>query len=397
MDDDTGCHILHVDMDAFYASVEVRRRPELRGKPVIVGGAGPRGVVSSASYEARAFGVRSAMPGAQARARCPQGIFLPVDMKVYVEASHEVMAVFRDVTPLVEPLSVDEAFLDVAGAQRLFGSPAEIARLIRRRMADDLRLTCSIGVAGNKFLAKLGSTRAKPDGLIVVPVAGQLEFLHPLPISALWGVGEKTELTLKRYGLASVADIANAPIGLLRSAVGVALAEHLHALAWARDSRRVSTDRVDKSLGSETTFDVDVSDADTLRRTVLSLSQQVAARARASGVAGRTVAVKLRFADFKTISRSRTLPAPTDVAHEIFRTVWELLEAARGGQRLRLVGVRLEGLSTSTGSAHQLAFDEPERTWRDAEVATDAVSARFGRGAVAPASLVFAPSREVAP
>ena len=386
--DDAGCHILHVDMDAFYASVEVRRRPELRGKPVIVGGAGPRGVVSSASYEARKFGVRSAMPGMQARARCPQGIFLPVDMKAYVEASGEVMAVFRDITPLVEPLSVDEAFLDVAGAQRLFGSPAIIAALIRGTMAEQLRLTCSIGVAGNKFLAKLGSTRAKPDGMIVIPVAKQLEFLHPLPISALWGVGEKTEQTLKRYGLTTVDDIANAPMGLLRSAVGVALAEHLHALAWARDSRRVTTDRVDKSLGSETTFDVDVSDADTLRRTVLWLSQQVAARARASGVAGRTISVKIRFADFKTISRSRTLGVPTDVAHEIFRTVWELLETARGGQRLRLVGVRLEGLTGTSGSARQPALDEPEHTWRDAEVAADAVWARFGRGAVGPASLV---------
>jgi DNA polymerase-4 len=386
--DDAGCHILHVDMDAFYASVELRRRPELRGKPVIVGGAGPRGVVCSASYEARAFGVRNAMAGVHARARCPQGIFLPVDMKAYVEASRDVMAVFRDVTPLVEPLSVDEAFLDIAGAQRLFGSPATIATLIRRRMVDEQRLTCSIGVAGNKFLAKLGSTRAKPDGMIVIPVAQQLEFLHPLPISALWGVGEKTELTLKRYGLATVADIAHAPVGLLRSAVGSALAEHLHALAWARDSRRVTTDRVDKSLGSETTFDVDVSDADTLRRTVLWLSQQVATRARASGVAGRTVSVKIRFADFKTISRSRTLGAPTDVAHEIFRTVWELLEAARGGQRLRLVGVRLEGLTGTAGSAHQPALDEPEHTWRDAEVAADAVWARFGRGAVGPASLV---------
>jgi DNA polymerase IV len=386
--DDAGCHILHVDMDAFYASVEVRRRPELRGKPVIVGGVGPRGVVSSASYEARKFGVRSAMPGVQARARCPQGIFLPGDMKAYVEASGEVMALFRDITPLVEPLSVDEAFLDVAGAQRLFGSPAAIAALVRRRMVDELRLTCSIGVAGNKFLAKLGSTRAKPDGMIVIPVAQQLEFLHPLPISALWGVGEKTELTLKRYGLTTVSDIAHAPLGLLRSAVGVALAEHLHALAWARDSRRVTTDRIDKSLGSETTFEVDVSDADTLRRTVLWLSQQVAARARASGVAGRTVSVKIRFADFKTISRSRTLSGPTDVAQEIFRTVWELLEAARGGQRLRLVGVRLEGLTGTAGSARQPALDEPEHTWRDAEVATDAVWARFGKGAVGPASLV---------
>lgn len=386
--DDAGCHILHVDMDAFYASVEVRRRPELRGKPVVVGGAGPRGVVSSASYEARVYGIRSAMPGMQARAKCPHAIFLPVDMGEYARASRDVMAVFRDITPLVEPLSVDEAFLDVSGGLRLFGSPANIGAEIRRRMAEDLQLTCSIGVAPNKFLAKLGSTRAKPDGMIVIPADRKLEFLHPLPVSALWGVGERTEETLRRLGLTTVADVANAPMGMLRSALGPALATHLHELSWARDSRRVSTERLEKSISSETTFDVDQSDRDMLRRTLLSLAQQVAVRARGSGLAGRTVAVKLRFADFKTISRSRTLPDPTDVAHEIFGIAWELFEAAQGGQLIRLAGVRLEGLATSAGSSRQLTLDEPVQNWRDAEVATDAVAARFGKDAVSPASLV---------
>lgn len=375
-------------MDAFYASVEVRRRPELRGKPVVVGGAGPRGVVCSATYEARAFGVRSAMPGMRARALCPQAVFLPVDMREYAQASREVMAVFRDVTPLVEQLSVDEAFLDVSGARRLFGSPASIAAAIRRRISEEQGLTCSIGVASNKFLAKLGSTRAKPDGMIVIPAGKVLEFLHPLPVSALWGVGDRTEESLKRLGLTTAGDVAHAPKGMLRNALGPALAAHLHELSWGRDSRRVTTTRMEKSIGTETTFDVDYSDADVLRRTLLALSQQVAARAREAGLAGRTVAVKVRFADFKTISRSRTLGGPTDVAREIFQTAWELFEGARGGQKIRLVGVRLEGLVEWAGSNRQPRLDEPDHGWRDAEVAADAVKARFGKGAVGPASLV---------
>ncbi|WP_342768685.1 DNA polymerase IV [Allorhizocola rhizosphaerae] len=380
--------ILHVDMDAFFASVEIRRRPALRGLPVVVGGTGNRGVVTSATYEARAFGIRSAMPAMRARALCPHAIFLPGDMQAYAEASRAVMALFREFTPLVEQLSVDEAFLDVSGARRLFGTPEEIAVLIRRRMAAEQQLTCSIGVAPNKFLAKLGSTRAKPDGMIVIPPDGVLEFLHPLPVSALWGVGKRTEESLRRMGLSTVGDVAQASRAMLRAAVGQAAAEHLHELAWGRDSRRVSTERVDKSLGSETTFETDVADAEALRRTILWLSQQVATRARAADTAGRTISVKLRFADFRTITRSRTLHTPTDVAQEIFRTAVELTEAARGGQKLRLIGVRLEGLVEVAGSARQPALDEPEHSWRDAEVATDAVTAKFGRGVVRPASLV---------
>ncbi|MGW5673194.1 DNA polymerase IV, partial [Micromonospora sp. NPDC003776] len=209
--DDTGCPILHVDMDAFFASVEVRRRPELRGKPVVVGGIGPRGVVSSASYEARRYGVRSAMPTARARALCPHAVYLPPDFSQYSAASRAVMRIFRDVTPLVEPLSLDEAFLDVAGARKLFGPPARIARLIRRRVAEEQQLTCSVGVAPSKFVAKLGSTRAKPDGLLVVPAARVLEFLHPLPVDALWGVGERSAEALRRLGLHTVGALAEAP------------------------------------------------------------------------------------------------------------------------------------------------------------------------------------------
>ena len=252
--------MLHVDMDAFYASVEVRRRPELVGKPVIVGGAGPRGVVSSASYEAREFGVRSAMPGAVAKRLCPQAIFLPPDFTEYAAASAAMMRIFRDVTPLVEPLSLDEAFLDVAGAQRLLGRPAEIGALIRRRPRDEQRLTCSVGVASTKFVAKLASTRAKPDGLAVVPVDLVLDYLRPLPVEALWGVGERTAESLRRLGLRTVGELAEVPIGMLRAAVGEASARHLHALANGHDPRAVVATHVEKSISAETTFDVDIDD-----------------------------------------------------------------------------------------------------------------------------------------
>jgi DNA polymerase-4 len=382
--------MLHVDMDAFYASVEVRRRPELRGRPVIVGGAGPRGVVSSASYEARTFGVRSAMPGVRARRLCPAAVFLPPDFAAYTAASRAVMAIFKDVTPLVEPLSLDEAFLDVAGAVRLLGRPAEIAALIRRRVADEQRLTCSVGVAPTKFMAKLASTRAKPDGLAVVPAARVLEYLHPLPVSALWGVGERTAETLKRLGLSTVGDLAQASPGMLRSAVGEAAAAHLHELSWARDPRPVVPEQVEKSIGAEVTFDVDVADPQVIRRALLALADKAARRVRAAGQVGRTVVLKVRLADFRTLSRSRTLPIATDVTREIFTVAWALFEALRPGDRIRLVGVRVEGLSTAGGTPRQLSLGERDHGWREAERAADAAGARFGSGAVRPASLLRA-------
>jgi DNA polymerase-4 len=385
--DDGGCSILHVDMDAFYASVEVRRRPELRGLPVVVGGSGPRGVVSSASYEARAFGVRSAMPGGQARRLCPQAIFLPVDMAAYQAASADVMAMFHDVTPLVEQLSVDEAFLDVSGARRLLGAPAAIAAQLRRRVRAELDLPCSVGVAGTKFMAKLASTRAKPDGLLVVTPARAIEFLHPLPIDALWGVGDRTAEVLRRLGLRTVGDVAQAPAGMLRQAVGEAGAAHLQALAWARDPRRVQPERVEKSVSAETTFDVDVADADVIRRTLLSLANRVGARLRAAGYAGRTVAIKVRLADFTTLSRSRTMPRATDVAREVFDTAWALYQALAPGDKIRLLGVRVEGLG-GADDARQLLLGERESGWREAERAADAAAARFGGAVVRPASLI---------
>ncbi|MFE9690050.1 DNA polymerase IV [Micromonospora sp. NPDC005806] len=386
--DDTGCSILHVDMDAFFASVEVRRRPELRGRPVVVGGIGPRGVVSSASYEARRYGVRSAMPTARARALCPDAVYLPPDFAQYSAASRAVMRIFRDVTPLVEPLSLDEAFLDVAGARRLFGPPARIARLIRRRVADEQGLTCSVGVASSKFVAKLGSTRAKPDGLLVVPATRVLDFLHPLPVGALWGVGERSAEALRRLGLNTVGDLAEAPLGLLRRAVGEASATHLHELAWGRDPRRVSPEHVEKSIGAEVTFDVDVIDPTEIRRALLALAEKAGARLRAAGQVGRTVSLKVRLADFRTVSRSRTLTVPTDTAREMFDTAWALWTALAPGEPVRLVGVRMEGLAAAAETPQQLTLGAPERGWREAEAAADAAAARFGRSVIGPASLL---------
>ncbi|MFG1608188.1 DNA polymerase IV [Actinoplanes sp. NPDC049265] len=386
--DDTGCTILHADMDSFFVSVEVRRRPELRGRPVVVGGAGPRGVVSSASYEARRFGVRSAMPGMRARALCPQAVFLTPDFAAYESASRAVMRVFRDVTPLVEPLSLDEAFLDVAGAQRLLGRPAEIARDIRRRILEEEQLTASVGVAPSKFVAKLGSTRAKPDGMIVVPTGMVLDFLHPLPVDALWGVGERAAESLRRLGLNTVADVAQAPVSLLRSALGEASATHLHELSWGRDPRRVEPEQAEKSISAEMTFDIDVGDRELLRRSLLALSEKVGARLRAAGLVGRTVAIKVRLADFKTVNRSRTVATSTDVAREIFEISWGLFTALGPADKIRLIGVRVEGLSAAATTSRQLTLGEPERGWREAEAAADAVAARFGRSVVGPASLL---------
>ncbi len=386
--DDTGCPILHVDMDAFFASVEVRDRPELRGRPVIVGGIGPRGVVSSASYEARRFGVHSAMPTSRARRLCPQAVYLPPRFEQYSAASHAVMEIFREITPLVEPLSLDEAFLDVAGAGRRIGAPAAIGRLIRSRVVCDLGLTCSVGVAPTKFVAKLASSRAKPDGLLVVPADSVLAYLHRLPVSALWGVGERTAALLHRLGLVSVADIARSRPAALRSALGESVGRHIYELAHGRDPRPVSPQVAEKSVGAETTFDTDVADRDTIRRTLLALAGRCAARARRAGVVGRTITIKVRYADFRTINRSRTLAGSTDVAREMFETGWSLFTTSAGEEPVRLVGLRLEGLVTDGCAPRQLMLGEREHGWRDAERAVDAAAARFGTSAVQPASLL---------
>jgi len=387
--DDEGCSILHVDMDAFYALASLLSRPDLKGTPVIIAGGGNRGVVLSATYEARAFGVAAAMPIARARRLCPQATVVAPDYARYERISRAVMAVFASVTPIVEPLSLDEAFLDVSGARLRLGRPRQIAQQIRDTIADEQGITCSVGVATTKFIAKLASGLAKPDGLLVVPEAEVVGFLHQLPVGALWGVGDRTEEVLQRLGLHTVADIAHTPVDTLRRALGENAGPALHALAWGRDSRPVMPTRRERSIGADETFSFDVDDPAYIHRELLKLSDRTAARVRAAGMVGRTISIKVRFSDFTTITRSRTLRDPTDVSREIYTTAQALFDGL-GLQRarLRLVGVRMEGLLDSAQAPIQGLLDEPEHGWRDADRAVDRASARFGAGAVRPASLV---------
>ncbi|MPZ86425.1 MAG: DNA polymerase IV [Actinophytocola sp.] len=385
--DDTGCAVLHVDMDAFFASVEIRERPELRDQPVVVGGTGGRGVVTSANYIARTFGVRSAMPTAHARRMCPKAVFLPPTFGLYQEVSAGVMAIFRDVTPLVEPLSLDEAFLDVAGAlRRLRRTPGQIGEQVRARVAEEHGITCSVGVAATKFVAKLASGLCKPDGMLVVPSDEVLAFLHPLPVSALWGVGKRTAERMTAVGLTRVGDVAATPLPRLRRTLGNAVAEHLHALANGQDHRTVEPESVEKSVGAEETFEVDHTDRDVLKHELLRLSERTAASLRRRGLRGRTVSIKVRFGDFTTITRSRTLPVATDVTQEIYRTACRLLDEQTPPGAVRLIGVRMEKLGEE--GAQQLFLDAPERGWRDADQAADQARARFGGAAVRPATLL---------
>ncbi|ROP43101.1 DNA polymerase IV [Pseudokineococcus lusitanus] len=387
--DDTGCTVLHVDMDAFYASVSLLDHPELVGQPVVVGGSGGRGVVLSATYEARALGVHSAMPMGRARRLAPHAVVLPPDHRRYAEVSAGVMEVFRSTTPDVEPLSVDEAFLDVRGSMRRLGTPRQIAGQIRARVLDEQGVTCSVGVATTKFVAKLASSRCKPDGLCVVPADGVVEYLHPLPVGALWGVGEKTAEHLERLGLRTVGDVAHTPRTTLLRALGEATGAHLAALAWGRDPRPVVGRPAEKSIGAEETFSSDVDDEAVVLREVLRLSELTAARLRAGGLVARTVVLKVRFADFATITRSRTLDERTDVSREVYgaaRALWEALRLDRA--RIRLVGVRVEGLSSAASAHHQMRLDDRDRGWREADRATDRATARFGSASVTSASLL---------
>jgi DNA polymerase-4 len=390
--EDAECTILHADMDAFYASVAVRDRPELQDRAVIVGG-GLRGVVLSASYPARLSGVRSAMPMTRARRLCPHAVVLAPDFAVFGAVSAAVMEIFRSVTPLVEVLSLDEAFLDVSGARRRLGSPREVAEHLRARIVDEQGICCSVGVAASKHVAKLASRRAKPDGVVVVARDAATGFLHPLPVEELWGVGEKTAAALHRLGLYTVADLAHTPLPTLRRALGTALATSLHMLAWGADDRMVlarrGPDEPERSLGAEETFGRDTDDPAVVLRELLRLSTKVGARLRAAGVAGRTVTIKVRFADFTTLTRSRTLRDPTEVTAEIYTTASQLYDAL-GLQRarIRLVGVRMEGLVDASTAPRQLRLDARERGWPDAERAVDKAVRRYGGAAVTPASLL---------
>src|SRR6188472_331172 len=388
----TATPILHVDMDAFYASVAVRDRPELRDVPVIVGG-GYRGVVLSADYLARKAGVRSGMPMTRARRMCPDAEVVPPDFDTFTTVSASVMENFRRITPLVEVLSLDEAFLDVRGATRRLGSPLEVAERLRAIIHDEQGITCSVGVAASVSVAKLASRRAKPDGVVVVPPSAVTTYLHPLDVGELWGVGEKTTELLHRLGLMTVGDIAHTPLATLQRAVGVHMATSLHQLAWGEDRRVVTarrgSDEPDKSMGADETFGRDTDDREVVLREVLRLSAKVAGRMRTARVAGRTVTLKVRFADFTTITRSRTLPEATDVTGEVYATAAALFTGL-GLQRarIRLVGVRVEGLVPRATVQRQLVLGERERGWSEADGAVDRAVLKFGAAAVRPATLI---------
>ena len=385
--DDAGLVVLHADLDAFYASVEVLKDPRLKGRPLLVGGTGTRGVVSSASYEARARGCRNAMPMGEARRLCPEAVAIPPDFASYRACSKRVMALFQSVTPLVEPLALDEAFLDVRGARRLLGGALEIARGLRARVLEETGLALTIGVAGSKFLAKLASTRGKPDGLFVVPPSRALEFLHPLPAEALWGVGPATIASLARYGLRTVGEVARTPPEVLERLLGAAAGVQLAELAWGRDDRPVVPFEAAKSVGSEETFASDIDDPERIAREVLRCAVRVGQRLREAGLAGRTVTLKLRFADFRTITRSRTLPAPSDNDTELYEVARELLGKLRLGRApLRLVGMSVSNLA-GEGAPVQLKLKDDGAAWAAAVRAADAVRARFGEGALDRASL----------
>lgn len=387
---DVSACILHVDMDAFFVSVELLDRPELKGEPVIVGGNGTRGVVSSASYEARRFGVRSAMPVAQALRLCPNAIVIPGQMRKYREASAQVMRVFSSITPLVEPLSIDEAFLDVSGARALFGTPAEIAALIRRRVHDETGLTCSVGGGSTKFIAKLASGACKPNGMLIIPEAQTLEFLHGMPVSALWGVGEATHAKLRSRGISTVADLAHTPVESLVRLLGKASGTRLHELAWGIDERQVQTERLEKSISHEQTFSADLAGLDELEVEVRAQADAVAARLRRAGLVAQTVGLKLRWPDFTTLTRSRTLPEATDVGYRIYQEVRALLEEVNpSGRPVRLIGVRAEQLRPADDAVQLTLWDEQsDEHWNQAERTVDAAEAKFGRGVIRPASLL---------
>ncbi|NUP57947.1 MAG: DNA polymerase IV [Pseudarthrobacter sp.] len=380
--------IMHVDMDAFFVSVELRTRPELRGRPVIVGFPGERSVVLSGSYEARAFGVKSAMPMAVAMRMCPQAVIIEPRHKLYYEVSAELMAIFESITGLVEPLSVDEAFLDVTGALRRLGPPRGIGELIRRRVAAELGITASVGIAETKFVAKIASTRCKPDGLLLIGPDETVPYLHSLPVGALWGVGAKTGEVLAKMGIRTVADVAATPVSSLKKVLG-ATGEHVHRLSWGIDPRPVTPVRLEKSIGAEETFAVDTADDALLQWELLRLSHRTATRLRTSGMVARTIALKLRYADFSTVTRSRTMQSPVDSAQLIYSVAQQLL-ASLGPRAMavRLIGVRAEQLEDAARTSRQLSFDRRDENWRAAEQALDEVTRRFGSKSILPARLM---------
>lgn len=385
--------VLHVDMDAFFVSVELLSRPELAGREVIVGHAGERSVVLSASYECRRSGVRSAMPMSIALRKAPRAVVLEPTMAAYRHYSSRIMDIFREVTPWVEQVSVDEAFLDVSGSLRRLGDGRSIGELIRRRIRAELGLPASVGIARNKYVAKVASTRAKPDGLLAIAAEETVGFLHTLPVHALWGVGAKTAEVLSRAGISTVSDLAHTPRSALERMLG-SNGLHLHALAWGIDDRPVEPVREEKSIGAEETFGQDSTDTELLRRELLRLAHRVAERLRDAGKEAQTIALKLRYADFSTISRSRKLPQPTNSAAAIGQAAEALLRGlGHREQAVRLVGIRAEQLMEA-GSGYQLSFDRSDGNWRQAEETMDLIRQRFPSGVVRPATLVTRPASQ---
>lgn len=382
--------ILHLDMDAFYASASLRDRPDLVGKSVIVGGAG-RGVVLSASYEARQSGVSGGMPMGRARRLCPQATVLPPDFDRYTQISGAVMHLLRQVSPVVEPLSLDEAFVDLGGIVHSANEAVLLGQQLRDAVADEQNITASVGLASKKFVAKLASNAAKPDGLRYIHDTDVVDFLHPLPVEALWGVGATTQAKLHKLGLRTVGDIAHLPQRTLVRSLGQAAGRHLHQLAWGHDDRPVVATPGERSIGSDETFSADIDDPALIKRHLLKLSDRVCARMRAANTAGRTVVLKVRFSDFTTVTRSKTLSEHTDVSREVYDVVtalYDMLGLQRA--RIRLVGVRVQGLQERHLTVRQGKLGEREFGWREADLAIDRASARFGAGAVRPASLLMA-------
>jgi DNA polymerase-4 len=373
-------------MDAFFASVTERDHPELKGKAVVIG-AGVRGVVTSANYEARKFGIKAAMPVGRAQRLAPHAIFIPPDHKRYSEVSEHIMEIFHSFTPLVEPISLDEAFLDVTKAKRLLGDGRAIATAIRAKVEEQEGITCSVGIASSKFIAKLASQRCKPNGMLEIPDDRVLTFLHPLPVSALWGVGPKTNEALERLGLHTVGDIAQTPEQTLIRALGQAAGQSLYELAWGRDDRDVIPEEPDKSISAAETFDRDIDDPEIIAKEILRMCERASSRMRQRSLFAKTITLKIRFADFTTINRSKTLPLPIDTTHEIYEIAKGLYEAlAIGRARIRLVGVSLDNLHTD--SHEQLVLGARESSWRELQEGIDAAKARFGSDSVRPGRLI---------
>ncbi|HLS25237.1 MAG TPA: DNA polymerase IV [Beutenbergiaceae bacterium] len=387
-DDDSATPILHVDMDAFFAAVELIERPELRGKAVIVGGQ-HRGVVVSATYEARAAGVHAAMPMARARALCPHAVVLPPRHERYREVSAAVLDILRQATPVLEQVSIDEAFLDVSGARRRLGPPTRIAAQLREEIRNELSVDASVGIAATKFVAKLASSHAKPNGMLLIPADATVPFLHSLPVKALWGVGERTAEQLASRAIHTVADLAHTPAATLHRLLGVASGQRLLDLSWGRDPRPVQPHRPEKTIGHELTFPQNLSRPEDLNAVLLDQAHRCAARLRAAEVVSATVSIKVRFADFTTLTRARSLATPTDVAHEVYTAARELfagVDVPAGG--VRLLGVRCEALSPAATTALQGTLDGSEASRREAERAMDSIRARYGSSAVRAGALV---------